>query len=85
MKEREMVVAGKGSLGDIAYLYLIFRNRTKGLIKRQIQEEKGRESEMLGTKAGGLDPPVLLLAAVANQYLINSVEIFAAFSFIPIT
>lgn len=40
---------------------------------------------MLGTKAGGLDPPVPLLATVANQYLINSVEIFAAFSFIPIT
>lgn len=27
--------SGKGEvLGDIAYLYLIFRNRTKGLIKR---------------------------------------------------
>ena len=72
-------------MGDIAYLYLIFRNRTKGLIKRQIQEEKGREPEMLGTKAGGLDPPVPLLATAVNQYLINSVEIFVAFSFIPIT
>ena len=37
---------------------------------------------MQGTKAGGLDPP---LVTVANQYLINSVEIFAAFSFRPKT
>ena len=30
-----LIKEGKGgSLGDIAYLYLIFRNRTKGLIKR---------------------------------------------------
>ena len=37
IKEREMVVLIKegkgGSLGDIAYLYFFFCNRTKGLIK----------------------------------------------------
>ena len=37
IKEREMVVLIKegkgGSLGDIAYSYLFFCNRTKGLIK----------------------------------------------------
>ena len=39
---------------------------------------------MQGTKAGSLDPPVPPLPTVSNQYLINSVEIFTAFSFRPI-